>query len=56
VGENAYGLSAVTFTLGPDGTATSVVNENRDDRVVNGAIQSTGDGRFERVAAPASGS
>jgi hypothetical protein len=30
VGENAYGLSGVTFTVGADGKATSVVVENLD--------------------------
>ncbi|MFL5664941.1 MAG: serine hydrolase [Ktedonobacteraceae bacterium] len=30
VGENAYGLSGVTFTIGADGKATSVVVENLD--------------------------
>ncbi len=29
-GENAYGLSGVTFTIGIDGKATSVVVENLD--------------------------
>jgi hypothetical protein len=28
VGENAYGLSGVTFTVGPDGKAKSVLVEN----------------------------
>jgi CubicO group peptidase (beta-lactamase class C family) len=31
VGENALGISAVTFTMGPDGRATSVTVEDLDD-------------------------
>ena len=30
VGENAYGPSAVTFTIGADGKATAVTIENLD--------------------------
>ena len=41
VGENAYGPSAVTFQVGAEGAATAVTIENLD---------TTGQGRFERVA------
>ena len=43
VGENAYGLSAVTFTVGAAGKATRVVVENLDIH---------GQGTFTRVAHP----
>jgi CubicO group peptidase (beta-lactamase class C family) len=43
VGENAYGLSAVTFTVGAEGKATRVVVENLDIH---------GQGTFTRVAHP----
>jgi hypothetical protein len=44
VGENAYGLSAVTFTVGAEGKATRVVVENLDIH---------GQGTFTRAAHPA---
>jgi CubicO group peptidase (beta-lactamase class C family) len=43
VGENAYGLSAVTFTVGAEGKATRVVVENLDIH---------GQGTFTRAAHP----
>lgn len=39
-GENAVGVSGITFTIGPDGTATQVVVENLDAH---------GEGTFKRV-------
>lgn len=42
VGENAAGLSGVTFTIGADGKATSVVIEN---------LNTNGQGSFNRVVA-----
>jgi hypothetical protein len=49
VGENAYGESAVTFTVGADGRATGVVLENFEAR---GAGGWPGLGTLTRVAPP----
>ena len=39
-GENAVGISGITFTIGPDGTATQVVVEN---------LNVHGEGTFKRA-------
>jgi hypothetical protein len=41
-GENAVGTSGITFTIGPDGKATSVLVEN---------LNAHGEGAFQRVPA-----
>jgi CubicO group peptidase (beta-lactamase class C family) len=50
VGENAYGESAVSFAVGPDGRAAGVVLENFEAR---GAGGGAGLGTLSRVASPA---
>jgi CubicO group peptidase (beta-lactamase class C family)/pimeloyl-ACP methyl ester carboxylesterase len=42
-GENAVGVSGITFTVGPDGTATQVLVEN---------LNAHGEGIFKRVPTP----
>ena len=41
-GENAVGTSGITFTIGPDGKATSVLVEN---------LNAYGEGAFQRALA-----
>jgi len=42
-GENAVGVSGITFTIGPDGTATQVLVEN---------LNAHGEGIFKRIPTP----